>query len=166
MTYTDFILETSTYASWKKHKQTSIWKHSLFECFHDIPSPRSKGAEGEKLVEEFMSSLGHTVIRAKSSDYDRVISGYKTEIKTSTTWNGTKDKFTWQQIRNQDYDRIIFLGINPNDINLYWATKQDLVKNVFSIDSFRQHAGKNGKQELYWLQGINKLSWFRNIESF
>lgn len=166
MSYTDFVIDTTTYASWKKHKESSIWKNSLFECFHDIPSPRSKGAEGERLIEEFMISTGHKVERAKSSDYDRIISGYKTEIKTSTTWNNTENKFTWQQIRNQDYERIIFLGINPNNIKIYWASKTDLIKYVFSVDYFRQHAGKSGKQELYWLQGIDKLDWFRNIESF
>lgn len=165
MTHTNTVLSLPVYSSWKKKKEETIWKNSLFRYFRDMSS-KSKGAEGEKLVHQFMEKLGHAVFRANNSDFDRYISGHKTEIKTSTCWDEIENKFTWQQIRNQEYDRIIFVGINPNDVVFYWATKEDLKENIFNINERRQHSGKNGGQELYWIQGVTKMPWFRKIESF
>lgn len=113
-----------------------------------------------------METLGHKVTRPESSDHDRIISNHKTEIKVSTTWNEELNNFTWQQIRDQDYDRIIFVGINPNDISVWWATKDDLREYVLGQDSKRQHAGKDGGQELYWLQGSKGEQWFRDLADF
>lgn len=165
MTHTNMVLSLPVYSSWKKKKEETIWKNSHFRYFRDMSS-KSKGAEGEKLVHQFMEKLGHIVSRAKNSDFDRYISGHKTEIKVSTSWDEVEDKFTWQQIRNQEYDRIVFVAINPNDVKFYWASKADLKKYVFDKDEYRQHSGKNGGQELYWLQGVSKMPWFRDIESF
>jgi len=163
---TKLVKKLPIFESWNHKTKPSIWTDSSFKPFHDISSPRSKGAQGERLVEEIMKSLGHIVERPSSSNYDRIISGHKTEIKVSTTWNNIENNFTWQQIRRQVYDRIIFVGINPNSIDLFWATKKDLDKHIFSKDKFRQHAGKKGAQELYWIQGAARLNWFRDIEGF
>jgi hypothetical protein len=166
MNYTNMVTSLPIYKTWQIKEEKSIWKNSIFEFFHKIPSPRSKGSQGEKLVEQFMTELGHSVSKPESSDHDRIISNYKTEIKVSTSWDNTENKFTWQQIRDQDYERIIFVGINPNNIEIFWATKSDLKKNIFGKDKYRQHGGKKGKQDLYWLQSVHKLAWFRDIGDF
>ena len=118
------------------------------------------------MVQQVMEALGHRVERPTSSEHDRIIDGWKTEIKVSTTWNETLDNWTWQQIREQDYDRIIFVGINPNDVSIWWATKEDLRQFVLGRDEMRQHAGKDGGQELYWIQGSGVKPWFREMNSF
>jgi hypothetical protein len=167
MNLTEEALATQTYKSWGSRNVNSIWPGSNFEPYKMIASSRSKGAEAEKLCAEMMERRALRVRRSTNSGHDRIIGGYKTEIKASTCWDETPNKFKWQQIRpHQDYDRIIFMGINPNDIQLYWATKDDLEIFVFGNDAYRQHAGKDGGQELYWIQSTSIPGWFRDIEDF
>jgi hypothetical protein len=140
-----------------------------------------KGSQGERLVADILEAKGCTVPRNKTgknkkpkgagTDYDLWIDDIKIEVKTSTTWDNVLNRFRWQQLRStQDYERVVFVGINPNDIYLWWCTKQDLEAHIFGRDNFRQHAGKNGKQDLYWLStnGATDLpdtpKWFRCIE--
>ena len=163
--FTSIVESLPIYECWESSKQ-SIWEDSKFQSFRNIPSPKSKGSQGEKLVQQLMQSLGHKVTKPLNSDHDRVIGGYKTEIKVSTTWNEVLNNWTWQQIRDQDYDRIIFVGINPDEIFVWWATKEDLYQNIIGNDSKRQHAGKDGGQELYWIQGSAKQTWFRDLATF
>ena len=86
-------------------------------------------------------------------DYDIYPDEIKTEVKFSTAWDNTEFMFTWQQLRSwQNYERIIFVGCNPNSIHVWWCTKKDLEENVFGKDEYRQHGGKDGKQEEYWLK--------------
>ena len=165
MDYTSTVESLPIYEKWESSKQ-SIWEGSKFQSFRNIPSPKSKGAQGEKLVQQLMETLGHKVTRPENSDHDRIISNHKTEIKVSTTWNEELNNFTWQQIRDQDYERIIFVGINPNDISVWWATKDDLREYVLGQDSKRQHAGKDGEQDLYWIQASAGETWFRTMNTW
>ena len=162
---TDLVESLPIFQKWEAAKQ-SIWANSKFESFRNIPSPKSKGAQGEKLVSQIFEQLGYEIEKPLNSDHDRIIGGYKTEIKLSTTWNETLFNWTWQQIRDQDYERIIFVGINPNECYVYWATKEDLRKHILGQDQHRQHAGKDGGQELYWIQGSGRQDWFRDISTF
>lgn len=165
---TNAILSSKEYSYWSSNYSVgSFWKNSNFEWFRSIPSPRTKGKVGEEIVELCMKNLGHLVEKPKNKDHDRIINGYKVEIKTSTTWNDILNRFTWQQIRqNDDFERIIFLGINPNDTKMYWATYDDLVKNLFCNDKYRQHKGASGGQDMFWIQNTDKLDWFSEMENF
>ena len=159
----------------EKNVGIDFWRGTLYESFFLMSSPKAKGARGERLAAEIMETLGHTILRKNdgklarldgNADHDIVVDGQRTEVKLSLTWDGQPDRFTWQQIRSlQDYDRIIFIGINPNEVKMWWATKNDLRQNIFGKSCYRQHGGKNGKQELYWIK--NEIpSWFRPIEEW
>ena len=161
----------------EKVKAVDFWKGSLYESFF-LMSSRAKGARGERLVAEVMETLGHDILRKKNgklarlngnADHDIVVSGHRTEVKLSLPWDATLDRFTWQQIRSlQEYDRIIFIGINPNEVKMWWATKKDLERNVFGKPWYRQHGGKDGKQDIYWIKTETHgfPSWLRNIEEW
>ncbi len=147
----DELIATPTY---KKLKATeslgSIWTGQTFEVFKLLGS-RKKGAVAEKLVEDMLKVMGFTVGKSKGLGGDRTVQGLETEIKASCCWDEVPDAFCWQQLRRQDYARVIFLGVNPASAVLYWADKEALVKEIFN-DSHRQHAGRKGGQELYWIQ--------------
>lgn len=161
------VARTATFQKLGKISSISIWTGSTFESIRRISSPRAKGATAEKIVSEIMLSRGYSVGRPTNSDFDRFIGGHKTEIKMSTTWDNKLDAFTWQQIREgQDYERIIFMGVNPDSIRLYWATKKDIQQHIFGKDEFRQHAGKDGGLDVYWIQRKASLPWFRLINTF
>lgn len=142
------------------------WAGSPFEWFKTIPSPRGRGVAGERIVAQFLERSGHTISRPGDSDCDIVVGEHRVEVKASTTWAGGLDRFTWQQIRDQRYDRIVFLGVNPQDAILYWATKEDLQTYIFGRNEFRQHAGSQGGQDLYWIRNVGRLGWFREIIDF
>jgi hypothetical protein len=150
-----------------------FWRGSLFESFWLMSSPKSKGARGERLAADIMESLGHDVLRNENgkpirwggSEHDIVVNDQRTEVKMSLTWGDAENQWTWQQIRDQDYDRIIFLGINPNDVRMWWATKRDLMKHVIGNRALQQHGGKKAASNTYWIR--NKIpSWFREIETW
>ena len=162
--FTVDALSTKRYSQWEKARQ-SIWYGSRFEQLRNMSS-RKKGAEGEKMCSEIMTSLGHEVKKPESKEHDRIITPWKTEIKLSTSWNEELDNFTWQQLRNQDYERCIFIGVNPEQLKMWWCTKDDLFEHVISKDSKRQHAGKDGEQDLYWIQASAGETWFRTMNTW
>src|SRR5574343_98228 len=146
---TDCALETDTYSSWK-NDVSLFWKDSLFEHLKN-KSSRCKGSESEKLMKEIFKSKGFEVKKRKHSDHDFCVNGYEIELKMSTCWAEKPDAFRWQQIRKQRYDYILFLGVNPNKLYLWGMSKQAIIDNIFDRDEFRQHGGRTGNHENYWI---------------
>lgn len=150
---------------------------SPFRDLLALPS-KSKGAEMERLVEEFMVKTGHTVSKPTSSDHDRIIDGVKTEIKGSSRWGGGNGKrdYRWQQIRlDEDYEQVIWLAIDHNEIRLWSTSKTDLQaldgSNGIALPagcSFTQQHDPNGvKSEVMWLAGddqsLHSCGLFREV---
>lgn len=126
---------------------SAAWRDSPFEWILSIPS-RSKGAYGEKLVQELFRLNGFDVKRPKSgSDHDRVINGHRIEVKMSTLW-AQNGQYTFQQIRDQKYDFLICLGLSPREAHCWLIPKS--VVHVGREGVSHQHGGKVGKDTL-WL---------------
>jgi len=173
------ILASNTFQAWKASAHIpTIWDDSKFEQFRQFHSSR-KGAQGEQFVADILESMGYAVHRSKkgkacrpaggSSDYDLLVNDLRVEVKASTAWDENPNNFKWQQIRNQQYDRIVFMGVNPNEAWMWWASKLDLEAHIFGRDEYRQHAGKDGNQELYWIASNDNIpvpAWFRTINTF
>jgi len=119
------------------------WLGSPFAWILSGPSSRQKGAIGEQLIAGWCAAKGLDVIRSKNSDADRIIGGRKVEIKFSTLWQSGVYKF--QQLRDQDYEYVICLGISPQRANC-WA----IPKDVIMIHTTPQHAGQRGS-DTRWL---------------
>lgn len=131
------------------------WLGSPFEWILKVPS-RTKGAIGELLVEEWARAKGLDVRRSPSSNADRIINGHRIEVKMSTLWKtGT---FKFQQIRDQDYDHCLCLGISPFEINAWLLPKAVLLEYV--IGHMGQHTGAAGS-DTAWLgfQAESAYSW-------
>jgi hypothetical protein len=101
------------------------WVGTYFEDYPRM-DPKQKGHFGEEYVEGFMElSFNSEVSAPLNPGHDRIIDGYKTEIKFSLA-NSPKnpktgekliqpDAFTFNHIAvNKDWDRFIFFGVNPN----------------------------------------------------
>lgn len=123
------------------------WLESPFSWVLKIPS-RSKGAYGELFVAELFRASGFDVKRPKSgSDHDRVINGHRIEIKMSTRW--TKNaQYKFQQIRDQEYDYLLCLGISPNEAHCWVIPKAEVHLGREGVSN--QHGGKEGKDTM-WL---------------
>lgn len=127
---------------------SSAWKGSPFGWILLIPS-RSKGAYGEKFVQELFRDNGFNVKRPKSgSDHDRVINGHRIEIKMSTLW-ADKGIYKFQQIRDQEYDYLIFLGLSPSEAHCWLIPKSEFHLGREGVS--HQHGGKKGTDTL-WIE--------------
>ncbi|GAA1997323.1 hypothetical protein [Microbacterium pumilum] len=121
------------------------WLGSPFEWILRVPS-RTKGAIGELLVQEWAIARGLDVRRSPSSNADRIINGHRIEVKMSTLWRSGGFKF--QQIRDQDYDHCLCLGISPFEVNAWLLPKDLLLEYV--IGHMGQHTGASGS-DTAWL---------------
>lgn len=121
------------------------WEQSPFGWIRTRPS-RQVGAIGEKLVAAWCAAKGFDVLRAGDSQADRVIEGYRFEIKFSTLWKTGVYKF--QQIRDQDYDYLFALGISPYNAHAWALPKSVLLQRV--IGHMGQHTGASAT-DTAWL---------------
>lgn len=130
--------------------QTSddLWSLSPFRWIRSRPS-RSRGAIGEKLVAGWCRAHEINVQRSPDSEADRILDGVRAEIKLSTLWKARVYKF--QQIRDQDYDLLICLGLSPFEAHAWVFEKDWLVSKVGQVPGLRrQHGGASG-QDTAWL---------------
>ncbi|MBE0433954.1 hypothetical protein IBX73_10890 [candidate division WOR-3 bacterium] len=119
------------------------WAMSPFAWIKTRPS-RQVGKIGEQLVAGWCAAKGLDVISCGDSEADRVIAGHRVEIKFSTLWEGGVYKL--QQIRDQNYEYGICLGISPLDVHCWVIPKADLLDRAHVKP---QHSGKAGK-DTYW----------------
>lgn len=120
-----------------------VWNGSPFEWILSRPS-RQRGKIGEQLIAGWCAARDLNVLRSPDSDADRVIEGKRVEIKFSTLWNS--GSYTFQQIRDQNYDYLICLGISPFDAHA-WIFK----KSGIPFSKLRhQHGGSRGR-DTWWL---------------
>ncbi len=121
------------------------WGGSPFAWIRSCPS-RQVGKIGEQLVSGWCAAKGLDVVRASDSQADRIIGGLRVEIKFSTLWKSGVYKF--QQLRDQDYEYAICLGLSPFSAHCWVISKTLLKKHV--IGHTPQHAGRSGT-DTFWL---------------
>lgn len=121
---------------------TDPWIGSPFAWILSLTS-RQKGAVGEQLIAGWCAAKGLDVTRSKNSDADRIIGGRKIEIKFSTLWQTGVYKF--QQLRDQEYEYVICIGISPQRANC-WVIPKEVIMN----HTIPQHGGQRGS-DTHWL---------------
>ena len=121
------------------------WRASPFGWMKSQPS-RRVGKIFEQLVAGWCAAKGFSVTAAPNSQSDRVIGGLRAEIKGSTLWAGGGFKF--QQIRDQDYDVVICLGLRPFDAQCWVIPKEALMAYPEGVAP--QHGGRAGR-DTAWL---------------
>ena len=133
-------------------EQEALWKDSPFDWIRRLQS-RRKGKVAEQLVAGWCAAKGFSVGASGDSDADRVIAGRRVEIKMSTLWSA--GAFRFQQIRDQDYEHVVCLGLSPFDAQC-WA----IPKAVAWEKAGWQHGGTRGR-DTKWLnfQAENAPSW-------
>jgi hypothetical protein len=65
------------------------------------------------------------VSRSPDSDADRVVEGKRVEVKFSTLWKNPPYKF--QQLRDQNYDLAICLGVSPFNAHCWAISKATIL---------------------------------------
>lgn len=140
----DLLASAANFIKPEFQKDTSIWAGSPFEWALTLPSA-SKGKLGKRLVYQWCAIKGLSIDNSPDSEADMLINGHRVEIKFSTLWEAGIYKF--QQIRDQDYEYSVCLGISPFEAHCWVLSKAILKKHV--IGHLGQHTGSTG-QETAW----------------
>ncbi len=131
-----------------------LWENSSFKWIR-IESSKRKGAIGEKIVERWLRDEGFGVTRSPDSDADRIVNGHRAEIKMSTLWETGVYKF--QQLRNQNYEFAICLGISPDDVHCWVIPKSDILRLCKDGSIGSQHNGQRGTETYWFLVNPNNV---------
>ena len=124
------------------------WSQSPFGWVKS-QSSRRKGAIGEKLVAGWCAARDINVLRSPDAEADRVLEGLRTEIKFSTLWGNQSYKF--QQIRDQDYQLLVCLGVSPFSAHAWVFEKEFVISQIGSVAGLsHQHGGAEGR-DTAWL---------------
>lgn len=154
---TDFdLLQTAAnYIKQDIEKDYKLWKDSSFNWIVRQPSA-TKGKLGKKLVDQWCVLKGLEIGRSPDSEADMLINGHRIEVKFSTLWETGIYKF--QQIRDQNYEYCICLGISPSTAHCWVISKLLLYKYV--IGHMGQHTGATG-QDTSWftVNPANPPNW-------
>ena len=123
------------------------WIESPFAWIKALPS-RTVGKVCEQLIERWCTTQNFDVSPSPDSEADRIISGLRVEIKSSTLWKSGIYKF--QQLRDQAYDVVICLGISPYDVHCWILSKKMILEQWKSGGIRSQHTGSQGT-DTAWL---------------
>ena len=139
------LASAATYIRSDIESDYAIWQGSPFEWIVRLPAG-SKGKLGKQLVYQWSALKGLSVDKSPDSDADMLINGHRVEIKLSTLWKSGIYKF--QQIRDQNYEYAVCLGISPFEAHCWVISKKILKQYV--IGHMPQHTGASGT-ETFWI---------------
>jgi hypothetical protein len=141
----ELLASTANFIEPEFQRDLSAWGGSPFEWILSLPSG-SKGKLGKRLVYQWCAAQGLSVDRCRDSDADMLINGHRIEVKFSTLWQ--QGIYTFQQIRDQDYEYAVCLGISPFEAHCWVLSKKILKKQV--IGHLGQHTGSSGKDTAWF----------------
>jgi hypothetical protein len=151
----DLLASAANYIKGEIEKDSPIWMDSKFEWVLYLPSA-SKGRLGKRLVYQWCALRELAVDRSPDSEADMLINGHRVEIKFSTLWKAGIYKF--QQIRDQDYEYCVLLGVSPFEAHCWVVSKKILKEYV--IGHMGQHTGSGGQDTAWLTVNPNKpASW-------
>lgn len=148
---TDNELETlvaiakSLKTNYVQDENSDPWANSPFAWIKSRPS-RQVGKIGEQLVAEWCRQKNFIISRCGDPEADLVLNGHRIEVKFSTLWEG--GNYTFQQLRDQNYEFAFFLGLSPFAAHGWFVSKMVLRQHV--IGHTPQHAGKTGS-DTFWI---------------
>src|SRR5512138_990676 len=141
----DLLASAAKFIKPEFQRKQSSWAESPFEWVITLPSA-SKGKLGKRLVYQWCALKGLSIDGCPDSQADMTINGHRVEIKFSTLWENGIYKF--QQIREQNYEYAVCLGISPFEAHCWVIRKALLQKYV--IGHMGQHTGMTG-QDTSWI---------------
>jgi len=139
------LATASTYLRQDFEEDFNSWNDSPFEWILHLPAG-SKGKLGKLLIYQWCALKGLAVDKCSDSEADMLINGHRVEVKFSTLWQ--KGFYKFQQIRDQNYEYSVCLGISPFEAHCWVLNKKVLKRHV--IGHLGQHTGAAGK-ETAWI---------------
>jgi len=118
------------------------WIGTPFQWIAEAHSGR-KGAIGKRLVRGWAEGEGMQVGGKSSRGHDFQVNGKRVVVKLSLVWSD--GRFVFQQIKDQPYDAVALLALEPQRARLWIVPK-----NVIWNRAYPQHTGQAG-HDTKWL---------------
>lgn len=130
------------------------WSSGPFTGIKLMPA-KAKGKRFEQIAESILVKRQHLVEKPVNSDHDRIVDGYKFEIKGSTITKDTDDVFSFLQIRPaQDYDFLILETFWFDGTIKFFKLDKATVSSMVEKRIFKpQHGGNNGNSGTFCYNG-------------
>ena len=155
----------------KDEEAKKDWLGTTNEWFYSISSPKRKGSCAEKIAKDILlksgvdvenkpkKKKGEKVDKKSKSDYDFLLNKKKVELKLSCDYMGKSSTFF--QIRPwQDYEYLVFMIVEPEDVTMYSITKEDFKKYCKKVcDDKHSIIYAGGKKKM----GILKERYGKNL---
>ena len=149
-----FLAEVASSIESEYTRDLSDWEESPFSWIMSHPAA-TRGAVGKRLVSCLLDQRGLAVGSCPGRGADRLVNGRRVAIKFSMIWEGGFYRF--QQIRDQDYDMLVCLGVSPFDAHSWVFTKTLLLEGWNELDGFgSQHGGHIGT-DTAWIHVNQRL---------
>jgi hypothetical protein len=135
------------------------WMGSPYSWIRSEPS-RTVGKIGEQLVAGWTAARDFDVAHCHDSQADLVINSHRVEVKFSTLW--TSGIYKFQQIRDQNYEYCVCLGISPRVASCWILPKSVLLQYLIG-HNHGQHTGASGT-DTSWIsfRADQPLPWMNN----
>lgn len=132
------------------------WLDSPWKWWWDLKIAKLRGTAAEKWVAMWLSMRGLGVTKTADTGVDLLVNGVPMEIKSASAVNVEKDQIHWQQLRDQPYKYLLFLGIWPHICGLWVVPKAVAMEHATP-----QHCGVDGT-DTHQVQLRNPFdSWLR-----
>jgi hypothetical protein len=144
----DFFMRTSLDLH-DQHPELREWPDSAFDWTLRVATG-TRGAIGRQLAEAWIASMG--IPTGRLSEYNRhyvLAWNYRIQVKTSTLWDS--GNFRFQQIRDQNYDFLLCLGLMPTDVSAWLIPKQTVIEHLDGVGG--QHTGASARETL-WMNPV------------
>ena len=134
--------------------EPDAWSGTVFQWISEAQSAR-KGAVGKKLVRRWAERAGMNVTAKSSRDHDFCVDGLRVAVKLSLVWS--HGGFVFEQIRDQRYDVVSLLALEPAQVRLWVVPKYVLWEHAAW-----QHKGVAGR-DTKWLRfpAIEPPAWLK-----
>lgn len=131
------------------HPAEREWVGSPFQWLRNVPSA-TQGAMGRHLVEDWAIGMGLAAGHVTENNQHYVlINGTRIQVKLSTLWRSNIYRF--QQIRDQQYDYLLCIGLSPQDVHAWLIPKTEALDHLRGVSG--QHTGADAT-ETYWITAI------------
>lgn len=121
----------------------NLWRGSPYQWLQKLPTIEREEL-GVGLFAGWCAMRELDVIRCPDNHADRIIEGQRVEIKFSTLWDN--GNYVFQQIRDQNYDWLICLGVSPFDAHAWIFSKRRIPFSRLK----HQHGGAQGR-DTWWI---------------
>lgn len=139
------------------------WEHTVFAGWNNKSNKR-KGDIGEKIISDYFTQKGFSVEPPVDPGHDRIIDGFRAEIKFSLAMSpiGDNSPMFNHIAEEKSWDVLIlsYVDINTLDLEGCFVFKQDFID--FQECMRRQQGGKKSKNDDYIIAGMNNYLAFAN----